>query len=69
MTLTQILREIEDSNLQEAVFRALTERILKENQVLAKTNSEYWASLSVIRKINNGKNEAIDALTDFSNKE
>lgn len=67
MNLIQILHEIEVNNLREDVFRALVDLIFKENRVLAEKNGEYKASLNAINKINKGKNEAIEALSDLTN--
>lgn len=64
MTEAEILQEIKDAGCENAVLRALLQDRLSYINDLENENSGLNASITAIRKINQGKDEAIDALCE-----
>lgn len=65
MTTQEIIQEIVSQHKVDEIYRILSDMILESKKREEKLNAEYRASLIAIRKINKGKNEAIDALSDI----
>lgn len=59
------LKEIIAQGKEIVVIRALLWELERETERLYRENSHYSACLRAIRKINNAKNEAIDALCEI----
>lgn len=68
MSLEEILKEIYSQRLQKQVYMILHSAVMEDYNSIADENREYIASLTAIRKINKGKNDAIDALSDLNNR-
>lgn len=68
MSLEEILKEIYAKKLQKQVYIILHSAVMEDYESVIKENMEYSASLTAIKKINKGKNDAIDALSDLKNK-
>lgn len=64
MTVEIILNEIHKGGYEHQVFEYLSKCLIKENTRLEKQNSEYKATIRTIKKINRGKNDAIDNLCE-----
>lgn len=64
MDLDEILKEIYSQRLQRQVYTILHSAVMEDYKLAVDENMEYSASLTAIRKINKGKNEAIDALCE-----
>ena len=64
MTVEIILNEIHKGGYEYQVFDYLSKYLIKENTRLEKQNSEYRATIRTIKKINRGKNDAIDNLCE-----
>lgn len=64
MKLEEILNEIYGKGLQKQVYMILHSAVMEDYKSLVKENMEHSASLAAIKKINRGKNDAIDALCD-----
>ncbi len=64
MTEAEILQEIKDTGCENAVLRVLLQDRLSYIDDLENENSGLNASITAIRKINQGKDEAIDALCE-----
>lgn len=64
MTVEIILNEIHKGGYEFSVFEYLSKYLIKENTELEKQNSEYRATIRTIKKINRGKNDAIDNLCE-----
>ena len=64
MTVEEILNEIHKGGYEFSVFEYLSKYLIKENTRLEKQNSEYRATIRTIKKINRGKNDAIDNLCE-----
>ena len=58
-----VLKSADDSTRQE-VFSILSKMMVRGVQTVEKENAHMSAQLSAIKKINRGKNEAIDALCE-----
>ena len=58
-----VLKSADDSTRQE-VFIVLSKMMVSDIQKVEKENAHMSAQLSAIKKINRGKNEAIDALCE-----
>jgi len=65
MTFEEILKEIYSQNLQKKVYMTLHSAVMGDYDSLCSENQECLASLSAIKKINKGKNDAIDALCEL----
>ena len=65
VTTQEIIGEIIDNGNIDEVYRSLTDIILSDKRKYQNRSKEYRACLIAIRKINKGKNEAIDALSDI----
>lgn len=63
-TLLEIMNNINKNNLEVEVWKLLNTSIESKLNELHDNNMEQSASLRAIKKINNGKNEAIDALCE-----
>lgn len=64
MTTQEIIAEIVNNGKADEVCRILFNMLLEDKKNLKKERQEYRASLVTIHKINKGKNEAIDALSE-----
>lgn len=64
MTEAEILQEIKDAGCENAVLRALLQDRLSYIKDLENENNGLNASITAIRKINQGKDESIDALCE-----
>lgn len=60
MVIEQILNEIHKGRYEYQVFEYLSKYIIQENTKLEEKNCNYKATIKIIKKINNGKNEFID---------
>lgn len=67
MKTDEIIEEIVRENKVEEVLKILLDILIEQKNNYKESDSERKASLVAIRKINNGKNEAIDALSDIDN--
>ena len=65
MTTQDIIREIVGQVKVDEIYKILSDMILRQKAECNEEIKEYRASLIAIRKINKGKNEAIDALSDI----
>ena len=63
MTTQEIIREIVSQSKVDEIYRILFDMILESKKREEKLNAEYRACLRAIKKINKGKNDAIDALS------
>lgn len=68
MKTDEIIEEIVRENKVEEVLKILLNILIEQKNNYKESDSERKASLVAIRKINNGKNEAIDALSDIDNR-
>lgn len=64
MNLEEILKEIYKNGLQKQVYMILHSAVMEDYKTALNENREYSTSLNAIKKINKGKNEAIDALCE-----
>lgn len=64
MTEAEILQEIKDTGCENAILKILLQDRLLYISDLESENSGLNASITAIRKINQGKDEAIDALCE-----
>ena len=64
MTTQDIIREIVSQQKVDEIYKILSDMILRQKKEYNEELKEYRASLIAIRKINKGKNKAIDALSD-----
>lgn len=66
MTTSEILAELRsvDDSTRREVFLVLSKMIVSDLHKLDNENSRMSAQLRAIKKINRGKNEAIDALCE-----
>ena len=64
MTTQDIIREIIGQGKIDEIYKILSDMILRQKKEYNEELKEYRASLIAIRKINKGKNKAIDALSD-----
>jgi hypothetical protein len=62
--INQIIAEITDNNLEVEVYKILHNMILESYEKELNYSMEQSASLKAIKKINQGKNKAIDALCE-----
>ncbi|HHX71172.1 MAG TPA: hypothetical protein GX708_24395 [Gallicola sp.] len=62
--LMEIMNSIKKNNLEVDVWKLLNNCIELKLNELSKNNAEQSSALRAIMKINNGKNEAIDALCE-----
>ena len=65
VTTQDIIREIIGQGKIDEIYKILSDMILRQKEEYNEELKEYRASLIAIRKINKGKNEAIDALSDI----
>ena len=63
-TLMEIMKSIKENNLEVDVWKLLNNCIELKINELSENNAEQSSALRAIMKINNGKNEAIDALCE-----
>lgn len=68
MKTDEIIEEIVNKNKVEEVLKILLDILIEQKNNYKESDLERKASLVAIRKINNGKNEAIDALSDIDNR-
>lgn len=68
MKTDEIIEEIVRENKVEEVLKILLDILIEQKNNYKESDLERKASLVAIRKINNGKNEAIDALSDIDNR-
>ena len=68
MKTDEIIEEIVRENKAEEVLKILLDILIEQKNSYKESDSERKASLVAIRKINNGKNEAIDALSDIDKR-
>ena len=64
VTTQEIIREIVSQRKVDEIYKILSDMILRQKKEYNEELKEYRASLIAIRKINKGKNKAIDALSD-----
>lgn len=64
MTTQDIICEIVSQRKVDEIYKILSDMILRQKEEYNEELKEYRASLIAIRKINKGKNKAIDALSD-----
>lgn len=64
MTTQDIICEIVSQRKVDEIYKILSDMILRQKKEYNEELKEYRASLIAIRKINKGKNKAIDALSD-----
>ena len=64
MELYEILDEILKGGYEDAVFKALSNQILQNQQSLKNENRHYKATIRAIKKINREKNKDIDSLCE-----
>lgn len=62
--INKILADIMDNNLEVEVYRILHTMILKSYEKTVSENKEARASLRAIKKLNDGKNKAINNLCE-----
>ena len=67
MKTGEIIQEIIRGNQEEEVIKILLDILIEQKRDCQQSNTERGASLQAIHKINKGKNEAIDALSDVNN--
>lgn len=65
VTTHEIVKEIVSQGKVDEIYKILSDMILRQKAECNEEIKEYRASLIAIRKINKGKNEAIDALSDI----
>lgn len=68
MKTDEIIEEIVRENKVEEVLKILLDILIEQKNNCKESDSERKASLVAIRKINSGKNEAIEALSDIDNR-
>lgn len=68
MKTDEIIEEIVRENKVEEVLKILLDILIEQKNNYKESDLEGKASLVAIRKINGGKNEAIDALSDIDNR-
>jgi hypothetical protein len=64
MDIDAIVKAIHDGGYEEKLYRYLSNYLMYENERLCAENRRMSAQLNLIRAINQGKNEAIDALCE-----
>lgn len=67
MKTSEIIQEIIRGNQEEEVVKILLDILIEQKHNYMESEQEHKASLEAIHKINKGKNEAIDALSDVNN--
>ena len=65
MSISEIIQEIEINGYEEEVMQILLQKIFEDNRRCRDERAEYRASLIAIKKINNKKNDDIDALCEL----
>lgn len=68
MKTDEIIEEIVRENKVEEVLKILLDILIEQKNNYKESDLERKSSLVAIRKINRGKNEAIDALSDIDNR-
>lgn len=68
MKTDEIIEEIVRESKVEEVLKILLDILIEQKNNYKESDLERKASLVAIRKINGGKNEAIDALSDIDNR-
>ena len=63
MTTQEIIMEIVNQGKVDEIYKILSDMILEDMKQKDNLNAEYRAYLRAIKKINAGKNDAIDALS------
>lgn len=64
MTTTEIINEIVKEGKTDEICKILLDMVLADKESIKNTNMEYRASLVAIHKINRGKDDTIDALSE-----
>ncbi len=64
ITFERAIQHIIDLNEEIRAVKILMERIERNTNEIEQENAEMSSCLTAIKKINNGKNEAIDALCE-----
>lgn len=64
LSLCEIINIITQQGLEDAVYGVLHSIIMKDYLKVREKNAEYNSTITAIKKINQGKNEAIDALCE-----
>lgn len=64
MTTTEIIEEIIKGDKVEEIFKICSELLIEQKNNYRDTMTEYKACLRAIHKINKGKNDGIDALSE-----
>lgn len=64
MRTDEIIEEIIRGNQTEEVFKILTDILIEQKTNYMEAMKEYKNSLAAIHKINKGKDEAIDSLSE-----
>ena len=67
MTTQEIIQEIVSQSKVDEIYRILSNMILESKKQQENLNAEYRSCLKAIKKINNGKNDAIDVLSTLEN--
>lgn len=64
MTTSEIIEEIVRENKVEEIFKICAELLVEQKNNYREAMTEYKACLKAIHKINKGKNDGIDALSE-----
>ena len=67
MTTQEIIMEIVNQDKVDEIYKTLSDMILESKNRKEQLNAEYRACLKAIKKINGGRNDAIDALSTLGN--
>ena len=67
MTTQEIIMEIVNQGKVDEIYKTLSDMILESKNRKEQLNAEYRACLKAIKKINGGRNDAIDALSTLEN--
>lgn len=68
MKTDEIINEIVKTNKVDEILIILLDILIEQKNNYKESDLERKSSLMAIRKINKGKNEAIDALSDIDNR-
>lgn len=64
MTTTEIIKEIIKGDKVEEIFKICSELLIEQKNNYRDTMTEHKACIRAIHKINKGKNDGIDALSE-----
>ena len=67
VTTQEIIMEIVNQDKVDEIYKTLSDMILESKNRKEQLNAEYRACLKAIKKINGGRNDAIDALSTLEN--